>query len=347
MARTERRGVSSRLLKDGSTMPTDTDRGASRASLAGRAARLSTRFRETAREEGLAEALSRTARKLRRRFGSAPVDDAPSTESQYRRERSFRLADLIACPDCGSERVTIGADRVRCGRCGAVYPRRAGALLFAPPMNPITSRLEETHFTHPYGDDAKALIHKYRRGVVLDYGAGHTRPEEQRPNVVLHEAVQYDTVDVASLTPRLPYRDNCFDAIVSQAVFEHVPRPWETAAELHRVLKPGGEIHVDTAFMQPYHSDPFHFFNMTIPGVREIFRPFREVAVGVKPYQLPSFGYRMQLEVMLNHMAPGVWRERMEALLRDLRNDGAGFDRSLDEEGQLYVAAGVYFHGTK
>lgn len=330
-------------------MATQTDRVVSTRTLSSRAARLSTRFRETAREEGLATALSRTAAKITRALSSTPVvEDEPLIEgSPHQRERSFRLADLIACPDCGSPRVSLEAARAVCGKCGAVYPRKLGTLLFAPANVQIISKLEEPHFTHPYGDDAQALIQKYHRGVVLDYGAGHTHPDRQHPNVVLHEAVHYDTVDVVSLTPRLPYRDNSFDAIISQAVFEHVPRPWETAAELHRVLKPGGEIHVDTAFMQPYHSDPFHFFNMTIPGVREIFKPFREVSVGVKPYQLPSFGYRMQLQVMLNHLAPGAWRERMEALLHDLRIDGAGLDEALDEQGRVHLAAGVYFHGRK
>jgi SAM-dependent methyltransferase len=354
-------GYEAKVLKDGSTMSTVADRDASRTTLPGRAARLSARFRETARHEGLSTALTKAARKTWKHLNrvtlssgnaapavpAGPVERDLSIHNEYRRQRAFNLANLIACPDCSSIHLEFGEEQIRCSGCGVTYARQYGTLLFARPASQICSRLEETFFTHPYGDDANALIRKYRRGVVLDYGAGHTHPERQHPHVVLHEAVHYDTVDVVSLTSRLPYRDNCFDAIISQAVFEHVPRPWEVAAELHRILKPGGEIHIDTAFMQPYHSDPYHFFNMTISGLREIFRPFREVRTGVKPYQLPSFGYRMQLEVMLNHMEPGVWHDRMSALLRDLQADGTGFDESLDANGRLYLAAGVYFHGTK
>jgi hypothetical protein len=119
------------------------------------------------------------------------------------------------------------------------------------------------------------------------------------------------------------------------------------ASELHRVLKRRGQIHIDTAFMQPFHSDPNHFFNMTLAGVREIFRPFHEVRVGVKPYQLPSYGLRMQLAVMLEHMEAGPWRDRMRALLDDLEGDGAALDAALDDDGRHYLAAGVYFHGVK
>lgn len=40
----------------------------------------------------------------------------------------------------------------------------------------------------------------------------------------------------------LPFEDGSFDAIVSNMVFEHVMRPTEVLAELHRVLRPGGAM---------------------------------------------------------------------------------------------------------
>lgn len=44
----------------------------------------------------------------------------------------------------------------------------------------------------------------------------------------------------------LPYADASFDLIVSHSVFEHIEKPREVAAELGRVLKPGGVIAVMT-----------------------------------------------------------------------------------------------------
>lgn len=44
---------------------------------------------------------------------------------------------------------------------------------------------------------------------------------------------------------RLPYRDNCFDAIISIAVIHHfstVKRRIQAVRELARVLRPGGKI---------------------------------------------------------------------------------------------------------
>ncbi|HUH72082.1 MAG TPA: class I SAM-dependent methyltransferase, partial [Mycobacterium sp.] len=40
----------------------------------------------------------------------------------------------------------------------------------------------------------------------------------------------------------LPYRDEQFDVIVARSVFEHIEHPDATAAELLRVLRPGGLI---------------------------------------------------------------------------------------------------------
>ena len=52
-------------------------------------------------------------------------------------------------------------------------------------------------------------------------------------NPIVDEAHVFDGV-------RIPFDDASFDLIVSDHVFEHIVDPAATAAELHRVLKPGG-----------------------------------------------------------------------------------------------------------
>ena len=116
------------------------------------------------------------------------------------------------------------------------------------------------------------------------------------------------------------------------------------AAEVYRVLKPGGLVHVDTAFMQPVHGEPYHFFNMTLAGVREIFKAFNMTRCGVKPYQTPGYGLRMQIDVMLEHLQSEDWRRRFQELKDSLGND---FDNALDAKGRERLAAGVFFEGTK
>ena len=99
---------------------------------------------------------------------------------------------------------------------------------------------------------------------VLDYGAGRgvatlSDPCEYRRHLrrllgKVERVIGVD-VDLAVLTNnyvdeayvieidgRLPFSDATFDVIVSDYVFEHVARPAHVAAELRRVLKPGGWI---------------------------------------------------------------------------------------------------------
>ena len=125
-------------------------------------------------------------------------------------------------------------------------------------------QLLDANATHPYSDNARRVIDSVPAGgVFMDLGCGVKAPDAVRDNAVLLDATHFPRVDVVNSCTLLPFRSAVFDAIVSQAVFEHLPYPHQTAAECLRVLKPGGVLLIDTAFMQPLHADPSHYFNMT------------------------------------------------------------------------------------
>ena len=69
----------------------------------------------------------------------------------------------------------------------------------------------------------------------------------------------------------MPFVDNSFDGVISIAVLEHVKDPFRCAAEIARVLKPGGELICCVPFLQPYHGYPHHYYNMTHQGLRNLF----------------------------------------------------------------------------
>ncbi|MCU7374984.1 methyltransferase domain-containing protein [Paucibacter sp. O1-1] len=83
--------------------------------------------------------------------------------------------------------------------------------------------------------------------------------------------MDYDTTDVRGVGECLPFVDGAFDAVISIAVLEHVRDPFRCAAELVRVLKPGGELICCVPFLQPYHGYPHHYYNMTHQGLRALF----------------------------------------------------------------------------
>ena len=53
------------------------------------------------------------------------------------------------------------------------------------------------------------------------------------------------------------------DAVVACSVFEHVRRPWLAAAEIGKVLRPGGRVYIQTHNCFPIHAHPFDYWRFT------------------------------------------------------------------------------------
>jgi hypothetical protein len=107
-------------------------------------------------------------------------------------------------------------------------------------------------------------------GIILDCGSGdRCHPV---PRVINFEYSRFKSPDIFGDRHKLPFNDNSFDLVLSQAVFEHLYDPFTAAAEILRVLKPGGTLYVESAFMQPLHAVPYHFFNTTGWGLEHFFK---------------------------------------------------------------------------
>jgi SAM-dependent methyltransferase len=78
----------------------------------------------------------------------------------------------------------------------------------------------------------------------------------------------------------LPFADATFDAVVCQAVLEHVLDPPRVVAEMHRVLRPAGLLYAEIPFMQQVHEGAHDLTRYTYVGQRRLFRCFDEVASG-------------------------------------------------------------------
>ncbi len=114
-----------------------------------------------------------------------------------------------------------------------------------------------------------ALVDNVADGLILDCGAGQR--DIYYEQVVNFEIVDYDTTDVRGVGEQLPFVDNAFDGVLSLAVLEHVKDPFACAAELQRVLKPGGWLLCQMPFLQPRHGYPHHYYNATDQGLRNLF----------------------------------------------------------------------------
>lgn len=164
---------------------------------------------------------------------------------------------------------------------------------------------------HEYDQQAMALIRRHSDGLVLDCGAGLRNT--YYGNVVNYEIVAYDTTDVLGVAERLPFKDNSFDAVLSLNVLEHVKDPFQSARELMRVLKPGGELMCVAPFLQPLHGYPHHYYNMTGPGLLNLFDPLVEKRTEIYGALRPVWALNWFLN-SYNAGLPPEQREQFQAM---------------------------------
>jgi SAM-dependent methyltransferase len=109
-------------------------------------------------------------------------------------------------------------------------------------------------------------------GEVLNAGAGHRDLRSLVPGRVhnqdIPEGLHNEDIDILSPLHEIPVEDGFFDAIVCNAVLEHVANPEQVMAEFARVCKPGGLLYLCVPFMQPEHLDPTDFQRYTRDGLK-------------------------------------------------------------------------------
>ena len=192
------------------------------------------------------------------------------TDTSDKATRGFeRFSRLLACPVCVAP-LEPQAMGLMCGRCGSVYPIRDGVPIFTPdPQNVITVPFDgEGHPIPPEFIKKLASVDGYS----LNIGAGATNVSI--PQSIQLECYIFKNTDVVGDAHRLPFIDEAFDAVAAFSVFEHLCDPPAAVAEAFRVLKPGGEVIIHTAFLQPLHESPLHYYNATEHGLLRWFSDF-------------------------------------------------------------------------
>lgn len=96
---------------------------------------------------------------------------------------------------------------------------------------------------------------------LLDLGCG---PRDQAPVAeyldLRYAGIDYSSpaADVLADAHALPFADSSFDLVFSYAVFEHLHNPFLAAAEVARVLVPGGVFFGTVSQGEPFHDSYFH-----------------------------------------------------------------------------------------
>lgn len=171
-------------------------------------------------------------------------DDIASTEAPRPTSARQRLQSLF--PDIGNN--------VRAGRNYSRLRQLALDRGKAPRVLVVGGRI------------AGAGIDELRRGGELDIISSDVAPGPETQII-------FDAHDI-------PFADGTFDAVVAQAVLEHVVDPERCVSEIHRVLRPGGLVYAEVPFMQQVHAGRYDFTRFTHVGLLRLFRAFTEISSG-------------------------------------------------------------------
>lgn len=209
------------------------------------------------------------------------------------------------CPACHAPLIAA-AEQVNCAQCGAAYPisfgrpvlLRADNALFdiaaydQPPSH-VPAGLARRLIPDPSVNLAsRRIIAKLveilpQQSMILVVGGGRQRGWLDPMLAKGRHKALYSDIDVRAAIDLfadghdLPFNDASFDAVITTAVLEHVIYPERVAAEIARVVRPGGLLYSELPFMQQVHEGAYDFTRYTMSGHRRLFNDFKAIDAGM------------------------------------------------------------------
>lgn len=125
------------------------------------------------------------------------------------------------------------------------------------------------------------LISKYSENHnIVSLGSG-PKIYKNRNDIINIDIFPFDNVDIVGNAVDLQLKNNSVDYIINLAMLEHVKSPLLIVNEMHKVLKPKGDLICYIPFIVPFHAAPEDYFRWTKEGAKELFKDFTNVEIGV------------------------------------------------------------------
>jgi SAM-dependent methyltransferase len=104
-------------------------------------------------------------------------------------------------------------------------------------------------------------------GIGLNIGAGRTSIDPRVKNLEISDG---ENIDYVGKAESIPFSENSLDLIICQEVLEHTEDFKAALHEMYRVLKPGGQLYLQTPFIIGYHPCPNDYWRFTNEGINSI-----------------------------------------------------------------------------
>jgi SAM-dependent methyltransferase len=278
--------------------------------------------------------------------------------------RQILLQEHLACPACHVA-VISGAINFRCPNCHTVFDIEGNVpIMLMPERRRAAKGLERKKVDHQHASGfhklkrlwtppspslnlvggAQRVVATMPKGAaILEVGSGVRRLRE---DVVNLEIDRFVNVDIIAVGDQIPFMENTFDLVISQAVLEHVQEPTQVVAEMIRVLKPGGKIYVEIPFLQGYHADPNDYQRYTPAGIDYLLRHVNKISSGIAVG--PSSALVWLLREYIPLFAPRFMRQIVALAVAWLTTPVKYLDLFLARSPEARrIASGLYFLGTK
>jgi SAM-dependent methyltransferase/uncharacterized protein YbaR (Trm112 family) len=220
--------------------------------------------------------------------------------------------DILACPDCRADLKWHGGSLDPCPLCGRAFDVQDGVPILHPrdgspvseagrqffveepgrldsirQRNPRLARLLDLpDFTTPSKSLPRSarwqrehLVQAAPGERILNLGSG-VRKLYHNTNILNFDIAPHENAAVVGNGERLPFRDRSFDAVVLDAVIEHLAHPQRVVGEVERVLKPGGIVLAQVPFLYPFHAAPHDYQRFTPAGLEVLFENFEVLESG-------------------------------------------------------------------
>jgi hypothetical protein len=170
-----------------------------------------------------------------------------------------------------------------------------------PPPPPPSARPDQAAADHPANVLLVNFIHRLhavRGAQVLELGTKRSSPERSTVHRAwaaadatyvcsdFEDGLDVDLLADVHILSQSVAADSQH-AVIACSVFEHVQRPWIGASEIGKVLRPGGQVFVQTHFAFPIHGYPSDYWRYTRDALETIFGADAGLRIVGSAYQYP------------------------------------------------------------